>query len=200
MATSQFTGYILSLPGHDWMVAVDKQFNLEVHNKTGFREQLTFYKYALQMLFDIVPKDLKSMGAKQTDTVHDDALKLYGLMHSRYIQSSQGQTKMLQKWAKGTFGLCTDKCRFDQVPLLPIGLSDHPEEETVRLFCPKCEEVTRPKQREYARLDGAYFGTVYHRLMFMFNPEYYPDPETSPQDPLTYCYVFRKVILLLLET
>lgn len=37
---------------------------------------------------------------------------------------------------------------------LPVGLSDIPRQSTVKLFCPKCEDVYYPRSKYHGNLDG----------------------------------------------
>lgn len=60
-------------------------------------------------------------------------------------------------------------CRGQAV--LPIGLSDTPNEDSVKLYCPRCEEVYATKSPRHEHIDGAYFGTTFPHLFYLTFPE-----------------------------
>ena len=60
-------------------------------------------------------------------------------------------------------------CRGQAV--LPIGLSDTPNEDSVKLYCPRCEELYATKAPRHEHIDGAYFGTTFAHLFFLTFPE-----------------------------
>ena len=50
---------------------------------------------------------------------------------------------------------------------LPVGQSDIPRTSTVKIFCPKCEDVYFPRSKYQGNIDGAYFGTTFPHLFLM---------------------------------
>ncbi len=58
--------------------------------------------------------------------------------------------------------------------MLPIGLSDVPGEEMVKLYCPNCNDVYNPQNPRHNHIDGAYFGTGFPHMFFMVLPEHRP--------------------------
>ena len=66
--------------------------------------------------------------------------------------------------------------------MLPVGLSDTPGEETVKLFCPSCLDVYTPPNSRFQTVDGAFFGTTFGCLFFMTFPDFEiatPNPRDS---------------------
>jgi len=60
-----------------------------------------------------------------------------------------------------------------------MGLSDTPGKNSVKLFCPKCEELYNPRSTRSENIDGAFFGTTFPHLFFLEFPELKPTtPET----------------------
>ncbi len=55
----------------------------------------------------------------------------------------------------------------DGQPCLPVGLSDVPRQSTVKIFCPKCEDVYYPRSRYQGQVDGAFFGTTFPHLFLL---------------------------------
>ena len=102
--------------------------------------------------------------------IESSAELLYGLIHQRFITSRQGIQQMMEKYENGHFGFCPRVyCRAAKV--LPVGCSDIPGQETVKLFCPTCLDVYAPPNSRFQRVDGAFFGTTFGCLFFMTFPE-----------------------------
>ncbi len=59
-------------------------------------------------------------------------------------------------------------------PLLPMGLSDVPNVKAVKLYCARCEDIYNPKSSRHASIDGAYFGTSFHNIIFQVYPALIP--------------------------
>ncbi|TKX22311.1 putative casein kinase II regulatory subunit [Elsinoe australis] len=102
--------------------------------------------------------------------IESSAELLYGLIHQRFITSRQGIQQMLEKYEHGHFGACPRvHCRGAKV--LPVGTSDIPGQDTVKLFCPACLDVYAPPNSRFQTVDGAFFGTTFGCLFFMTFPE-----------------------------
>lgn len=63
-------------------------------------------------------------------------------------------------------------------PLLPMGQSDVPNTSPVKLYCARCEDLYNPKSSRHAVIDGAYFGTSFHNILFQVYPAMLP-PKTQ---------------------
>ncbi|CAK9440419.1 uncharacterized protein LODBEIA_P45190 [Lodderomyces beijingensis] len=95
---------------------------------------------------------------------------LYGLIHARFIVSKQGLTAMASKFEKNDFGSCP-RYFCDGMHLIPVGATDIPGQETVRLYCPCCNDIYIPSSSRYLNIDGAYFGTTFPGLLVKMFPE-----------------------------
>lgn len=108
--------------------------------------------------------------ASDLSVIESSAEMLYGLIHQRFITSRPGIQQMLEKYEMGHFGTCPRvHCRGAKV--LPVGCSDIPGQETVKLFCPACLDVYAPPNSRFQSVDGAFFGTTFGCLFFMTFPE-----------------------------
>lgn len=113
---------------------------------------------------------------------------LYGLIHARYILTDTGLAKMREKYQAGQFGKCT-RYYCEQASMLPIGLSDDPNQQPVRLYCPRCMDIFVPHlsiSSKYISIDGAYFGTNFPHMFFMVFPEARPPKPTAQFVPSLY--------------
>ena len=76
----------------------------------------------------------------------------------------------MEKYKKAEFGRCPRVLCHNQ-PTLPVGLSDIPYTKSVKLYCPRCEDIYTPKSVRHAQMDGAYFGATFPHLLL----QQYPD-------------------------
>lgn len=74
-------------------------------------------------------------------------------------------------------------------PLLPMGLSDIPNVKPVKLYCARCEDIYNPKSSRHASIDGAYFGTSFHNIIFQVYPSLIPAKSVERYVPR--CYGFK---------
>ncbi|KAL2109179.1 hypothetical protein VUR80DRAFT_2833 [Thermomyces stellatus] len=109
--------------------------------------------------------------ASDLSVIESSAELLYGLIHQRYICSRAGIQQMSEKYELCHFGSCP-RTMCDMARTLPIGLSDIPGEDTVKLFCPSCLDVYVPPNSRFQTVDGAYFGRTFGALFLLTFPEY----------------------------
>ncbi|EME89793.1 casein kinase II, regulatory subunit [Pseudocercospora fijiensis CIRAD86] len=108
--------------------------------------------------------------ASDLSVIESSAEMLYGLIHQRFITSRQGIQQMAEKYELGHFGHCP-RVFCQGAKVLPVGCSDIPGQETVKLFCPSCLDVYTPPNSRFQTVDGAFFGTTFGCLFFMTFPE-----------------------------
>lgn len=70
-----------------------------------------------------------------------------------------------------------------------MGPTDAPNQKAVKLYCARCEDVYNPKSSRHAAIDGAYFGTSFHNIMFQVYPALVP-PKT-PERYVARVYGFK---------
>jgi casein kinase II subunit beta len=71
-------------------------------------------------------------------------------------------------------------------PLLPMGLADIPNQKCVKLYCAKCEDLYNPKSSRHASIDGAYFGSSFHNILFQVYPTLIPEKSRRRYEPKIY--------------
>ncbi|KAL6452625.1 CKB1 Casein kinase II subunit beta [Candida maltosa Xu316] len=181
--------------GHDYFVQVSQDFIEDDFNLTGLSSQVPYYREALYTILDYQVETAEdhsndtnnnnnnsnnnnsgSSNKRNPSELPNKALLshsaelLYGLIHARYIVSKQGLTAMASKFERNDFGSCP---RFfcDGMHLIPVGSTDVPGQETVRLFCPCCNDIYIPSSSRYLNIDGAFFGTTFPGLLVKMFPE-----------------------------
>jgi len=70
-----------------------------------------------------------------------------------------------------------------------MGLSDIPSVKAVKLYCARCEDIYNAKSSRHAGIDGAYFGTSFHNILFQVYPAL--NPLKSPQRYIPRVYGFK---------
>lgn len=108
--------------------------------------------------------------ASDLSVIESSAELLYGLIHQRYITSRPGIQQMLEKYEMQHFGVCP-RVYCNGCKVLPVGRSDTPGQETVKLFCPSCQDLYTPPNSRFHSVDGAFFGTTFGCLFFMTFPD-----------------------------
>jgi casein kinase II subunit beta len=67
-----------------------------------------------------------------------------------------------------------------------MGLSDNASVKAVKLYCAKCEDLYNPKSSRHASIDGAYFGTSFHNILFQVYPAMIPVKSQRRYEPKIY--------------
>lgn len=172
--------WFCSLKGNEFFVEVDAEFAQDGFNLTGLNSLVAYFDYALDMILDVEPSEVLS--DDQQEMIENDAESLFGLIHARFILTARGLQAMLEKYQLFHFGRCPRVyCRGQAC--LPIGLSDTPNEEAVKIYCPSCEEIYHTKSSRHEQIDGAYFGTTFPHLFFLTFPELKPQKNTITYIP-----------------
>lgn len=183
--------WFCSLKGNEFFCEVDDAFVQDTFNLTGLDRFVPYFERALDMILDIEPSPDDNLSEEQQEMIETDAENLYGLIHARFILTSRGLHAMLEKFRHVHFGRCPRVlCRGQSV--LPVGLSDTVNQESVKVYCPRCEEVYQPKNSRYEHIDGAYFGTTFPHLFFLTFPELKPSKSTDGYTPRVFGFRIHK--------
>ncbi|KAL1992347.1 hypothetical protein VTN49DRAFT_4379 [Thermomyces lanuginosus] len=177
--TSYWRDWFISARGNEYFCEIDEEYLTDRFNLTGLNTEVQYYQYALDLITDVFDLDADDELREQ---IEKSARHLYGLVHARYIVTTRGLAKMLEKYKRADFGRCP-RVLCDQHPLLPMGLSDVPNQKTVKLYCAKCEDIYNPKSSRHASIDGAYFGTSFHNILFQVYPSLVPEKSMKRYEP-----------------
>ncbi|PGH20814.1 casein kinase II subunit beta-2 [Polytolypa hystricis UAMH7299] len=173
------SNYFISSRGNEYFCEIDEEYLMDRFNLTGLNTEVQYYQYALDLVTDVFDLDADDDLREQ---IEKSARHLYGLVHARYVVTTRGLAKMLEKYKKADFGKCP-RVLCDQHPLLPMGLSDLPGVKTVKLYCAKCEDIYNPKSSRHASVDGAYFGSSFHNILFQVYPALLPEKSIRRYEP-----------------
>ncbi|CAG8886224.1 unnamed protein product [Penicillium egyptiacum] len=172
----------VSSRGNEYFCEIDEDYLTDRFNLTGLNTEVSYYQYALDLVTDVFDLDADDDLREQ---IEKSARHLYGLVHARYIVTTRGLAKMLEKYKKSDFGKCP-RVMCDGHALLPLGESDLPNISTVKLYCPKCEDIYNPKSSRHSSIDGAYFGTSFHSILFQVYPALNPEKSSRRYEPRIY--------------
>ena len=67
-----------------------------------------------------------------------------------------------------------------------MGQHDIPNTSFVKLYCAKCEDIYNPKSSRHNSIDGAYFGTSFHNILFQVYPALVPPKTQRRYEPRIY--------------
>ncbi|KAJ5482232.1 Casein kinase IIregulatory subunitalpha-helical [Penicillium sp. IBT 31633x] len=180
--TSYWRDWFVSSRGNEYFCEIDEDYLTDRFNLTGLNTEVSYYQYALDLVTDVFDLDADDDLREQ---IEKSARHLYGLVHARYIVTTRGLAKMLEKYKKSDFGKCP-RVMCDGHALLPLGESDLPNISTVKLYCPKCEDIYNPKSTRHSSIDGAYFGTSFHSILFQVYPALNPEKSSRRYEPRIY--------------
>ncbi|CAI0539710.1 unnamed protein product [Linum tenue] len=163
---TSWISWFCNLRGNEFFCEVDDEYIQDDFNLCGLSSQVPYYDYALDLILDVESSHGDMFTEEQNELVESAAEMLYGLIHVRYILTSKGMAAMLEKYKNYDFGRCPRVYCCGQ-PCLPVGQSDIPRSSTVKIYCPKCEDIYYPRSKYQGNLDGAYFGTTFPHLFLM---------------------------------
>jgi len=186
---TSWISWFCSLRGNEFFVEVDEEYIQDDFNLTGLSSMVPNYEYALDMILDVEPEE--PLNEEQQEVVESAAEMLYGLIHARYILTTRGLSHMMEKYNAVDFGRCPRVFCQGQ-PVIPVGQSDISRTNTVKLFCPRCQDIYYPKYSRHCNIDGAYFGTSFPHLLLATFPEIVPQKPTNSYVPRIYGFKIHK--------
>ncbi|EGO01950.1 hypothetical protein SERLA73DRAFT_85996 [Serpula lacrymans var. lacrymans S7.3] len=177
-STLTWISWFCSLPGHEYFCEVSEDFIEDDFNLTGLNVMVPFWKEAMDMVLDVEP-DEDTSKIPDVSIVEASAELLYGLVHQRYILTRAGLQAMVDKYENSVFGVCP-RVYCVGCNVVPCGRSDLPGLDTVKLFCPNCNDIYTPPSSRFQGVDGAFFGTTFSHLFFQSYRELAPAPFWKP--------------------
>ncbi|CCE62185.1 hypothetical protein TPHA_0C00280 [Tetrapisispora phaffii CBS 4417] len=182
----------LSRKGNEYFCDIDPDYITDRFNLMNLQKTVTKFTQVIQYIIDELDESiLEKLSPTKLEQLEADARKVYGLVHARYIITIKGLQSMLEKYKDADFGRCPRVyCNFQ--PLLPMGLYDVPGMDSVKLYCPSCEDLYLPKSSRHNTVDGAYFGTSFAGMFLHTFPETVPKHPTKKYVPKIFGFELHK--------
>ncbi|KAL8119351.1 hypothetical protein AgCh_016757 [Apium graveolens] len=157
---TSWISWFCNLRGNEFFCEVDDDYIQDDFNLCGLSSQVPYYDYALDLILDVESSHGDMFTEEQNELIESAAEMLYGLIHVRYILTSKGMAAMLEKYKNYDFGRCPKVYCCGQ-PCLPVGQSDIPRSSTVKIYCPKCEDIYYPR----SKYQGSILCTIFFTLL-----------------------------------
>nr|AKJ66200.1 casein kinase II beta-3 [Euplotes octocarinatus] len=187
--------WFCSLEGHDFLLEIEEDYIKDYFNLFGLKKRFKTDRYStcLKMILSNYSPTEEDLQNEEFLELNQEASDLYGLIHSRFVITQRGLSKLYNKFLNGIYGYCP-RALCDRQKVLPVGLSDELRTSRVKVFCPKCEEVYIPKYKSI-NVDGAYFGTsVPHIFLKTFKESAILPPRVFNYEPKIHGFnLYKKV-------
>ncbi|KAG6537751.1 hypothetical protein ZIOFF_002847 [Zingiber officinale] len=215
MEDSSWISWFCNLRGNEFFCEVDDDYIQDDFNLCELSNQVPYYDYALDLILDVESSHGDTFTEEENEMVESAAEMLYGMIHVRYILTSKGMAAMLEKFKNYDFGRCPRVYCSGQ-PCLPVGQSDIPRSSTVKVYCPKCEDIYYPRSKYQGSIlfpsckfhnkwslhlfksltlldiDGAYFGTTFPHLFLMTYGHLKPQKPSQKYIPRVFGYKIHR--------
>ncbi|KAL8227947.1 hypothetical protein R6Q59_002248 [Mikania micrantha] len=188
---TSWISWFCNLRGNEFFCEVDDDYIQDDFNLCGLSSQVPYFDYALDLILDAESSHGDMFTEEQNELVESAAEMLYGLIHVRYILTTRGMSAMLEKYKNYDFGRCPRVYCCGQ-PCLPVGQSDIPRSSTVKIYCPKCEDIYYPRSKYQGNIDGAYFGTTFPHLFLMTYGHLKPQKAAQNYTPRVFGFKLHK--------
>jgi casein kinase II subunit beta len=188
---TSWISWFCNLRGNEFFCEVDDDYIQDDFNLCGLSSQVPYYDYALDLILDVESSHGDMFTEEQNELIESAAEMLYGMIHARYILTSKGMAAMLDKYKNYDFGRCPRVYCSGQ-PCLPVGQSDIPRSSTVKIYCPRCEDVYYPRSKYQGNIDGAYFGTTFPHLFLMTYGQLKPQKPSQNYVPRVFGFKLHK--------
>jgi casein kinase II subunit beta len=149
-----------------WYVEVDPDWAGDWFNQYGMSNHFDDFDDAVDLISDRRSANWKNFKDSQIQSIQQQALRIYGMLHSRWICLPKGMLLMKAKYEAGVYGKCP-RFMCAGTHLLPMGTTLAVRRHSAKLYCPQCCDIYRPPPG--VTLDGAHFGPAFpHMFLFEF--------------------------------
>ncbi|OHT03004.1 Casein kinase II regulatory subunit family protein [Tritrichomonas foetus] len=160
-----------------WYVQIDNDWAGDWFNQYGIASNFDEFDAAVELMTDSHSADWARYSEEKICVIHQQAMKIYGMLHARWICQPKGMAAMKDKYEKGIYGKCI-RYGCSGTHLLPMGTTFTLRRHSAKLFCPKCNDIYRAP--DSIVLDGAHFGPAFPH-MFLY--EYKQFDKTAEFEP-----------------
>lgn len=178
-----------SLKGNELFCLVDEDYLLDRFNLTGLNMDVQHFALAYDLVTDALEQELDP---DMWDQIEKSARHLYGLIHARYVLTAKGLAKMADKLKAGSFGRCPRALCSNQ-HVLPVAVTDVVGAKSVKLYCPKCQDVYNPPSKRHIAIDGAYFTTSLPHLLLQMFPTLIPKKSKQRYTPTIFGFKIHDI-------
>ena len=148
-----------SNPSNQILARIDLDFLMKEMDSPEIKEKIPNFEDGKNCI-------LKT-GEKQDQTA---AINIYGLIHAKYLETQDGINQMITKYQDHLFKTCP-RVVCQKTFCFPIGISDDISINTVKMYCPKCQEIYNVNDGSFSVIDGAFFGTHWISKLIELNPQ-----------------------------
>ena len=178
----------VQLPRNAWLVPIEKEWIGDWFNQYGIDTQFENFGLAIELITDSHSDQWRTLSDEKICRIHLQAMKIYGLMHARWIVQPKGLALMKEKYERGLFGKCPRySCR--GVNLLPVGTTFSLRKHSAKVFCPMCRDIYRPTNMF---IDGAYFGSAFPHMFLFEYKDFDRSDEFKPFQRTAFGFKIRK--------
>ncbi|XP_019424010.1 PREDICTED: casein kinase II subunit beta-2-like isoform X2 [Lupinus angustifolius] len=188
---TSWISWFCNLRGNEFFCEVDDDYIRDDFNLSGLSTQVPYYDYALDLILDVVSSHGDTFREERNELIESAAKMLYGLMHARFILTSKGMAAMLDKYRNYDFGRCP-RLYCNGQPCLPVGQSDIVRSSSVKIYCPRCEDIYSPSSKYQDNTNGAYFGTTFPHLFLMTYEQLKPQKPSQKYVPRVFGFKLHK--------
>lgn len=160
-------------PNNQWFIEIEDTWAGDWFNQHGISDQFEDFDKAVALMTDKKGKEFREISREELQRIHQQAVKIYGLLHARYIVQPNGLKLMKKKFDQNIFGKCP-RYACGGCKLIPMGQTFRIRRHSVKLFCPMCCDIY--KAPSYPVIDGAYFGPSFPHVFVM---EYHDELDKS---------------------
>jgi casein kinase II subunit beta len=149
-----------------WYVEIETEWAADWFNQYGISDHFEDFDDAIDLICDRRSGNTEWKNLKDSLilTIHQQATRIYGMLHARWICLPKGMGLMKVKYDAGAYGKCPRfLCR--DTNMLPMGTTLSLRRHSAKLYCPQCCDIYRPPPN--VTLDGAHFGPAFPH-MFLF--------------------------------
>jgi len=158
-----------SLPSNEWFANIDEVWAGDWFNQYGIKDYFDRFDDAVQLMTNSKSKDWNFFNEEEIHKINGQACKIYGMLHARWICQPRGMEQMKSKYDNGVFGQCP-RTSCNGCKVLPVGTTFSLKRHSVKLFCPKCNDIYRSPPQPV--IDGAYFGPAFPHMFLYEYTEY----------------------------
>ena len=178
---NSWVSWFLKTEEGKFFVRVDPDYMHDQFNLYGFNKKIHAFKEVLKHI------ESEKRYDSAVPNIDEWGIRLYGLIHAKYLMTKQGLEELHKKYESSTYDLCPNvNCRRK---CLPMGLSETIGESCIYMYCPFCGDLYHSENQICTRIDGSAFGSSYI-LHFIHQ---YPDvqPNYLPPKPELRLFGFK---------